>query len=445
MNGFPITLATPREHHGPMPDAVDVTVIGGGIIGLMAAWALVREGQKVLLCEKGRMAGEQSGRNWGWVRQQGRDLAELPMMIEAMRLWRDLPPALREAVGFRQTGITYLARTETQLAAYQRWLDGARLHGVDTVLLSRRQAEAMLPNAAGWIGALHTPSDGQAEPLAAVPALARAAAAGGVIIREGCAVRGLHLAAGQVAGIETEAGPVRCTRVILAAGAWSALFLGAHGLSLPQLSVTSSVSVTKPLPELLPGAAADDRFAIRRRSDGGYTLTPWSRHQFFVGPAAFRHLLPFLPQFLADPGSTRFRPAPSRGYPDAWRTPRRWHGTSVSPFETCRILDPRPDGRELARIRQHFARAFPQIGVPAIAHSWAGMIDVTPDSLPVIDHAPIPGLIVATGMSGHGFGIGPGIAGPLADLAMGRSPSYDLSAFRIGRFRHFRQRPTSAI
>ena len=127
MDGFPITLASPPEHHGPLPDAVDVAVIGGGIVGLMAAWALAREGQRVLLCEKGRMAGEQSGRNWGWVRQQGRDLSELPMMIEAMRIWRDLPLGLREAVGFRQTGITYLARTEAHLAAYQRWLEGARL------------------------------------------------------------------------------------------------------------------------------------------------------------------------------------------------------------------------------------------------------------------------------------------------------------------------------
>ncbi len=445
MTGFPITLATPCEHHGPLPDAVDVTVIGGGIIGLMAAWALARQGQRVLLCEKGRLAGEQSGRNWGWVRQQGRDLAELPMMIEALRLWCDLPSRLRKAVGFRQTGITYLARSEAQLAAYRHWLEGARPYGVDTVLLSRRQTEAMLPNAAGWVGALHTPSDGQAEPLVAVPVLARAAAADGVILREGCAVRGLQLSAGRVAGVETEFGHVRCTRVILAAGAWSALFLGAHGVSLPQLSVTSSVSITGALPELLPGAAADDRFAIRRRSDGGYTLTPWSRHEFHIGPAAFRHLLPFLPQFLADPASTRFRPAAPHGYPDAWRTPRRFNISSTSPFETCRILDPRPDTRELTKIRHCFARAFPEIGAPPISHSWGGMIDVTPDSLPVIDHAPIPGLIVATGMSGHGFGIGPGVAGPLADLAMGRAPRHDLSAFRFGRFRPFRQRPSSAI
>ena len=63
----------------------------------------------------------------------------------------------------------------------------------------------------------------------------------------------------------------------------------------------------------------------------------------------------------------------------------------------------------------------------------------------MIDHALIPGLIVATGMSGHGFGIGPGVAGALADLAMARPPRHDLSAFRLDRFRSVRQRPSSAI
>src|SRR4029453_14645585 len=100
MTGFPITLATPPPFPGPLPEAVDIAVIGGGIIGLMGAWTLAAEGKRVLLCEKGRLAGEQSGRNWGWIRQQGRDIAELPIMVEAIRLWTDLPSVLRAAIGF---------------------------------------------------------------------------------------------------------------------------------------------------------------------------------------------------------------------------------------------------------------------------------------------------------------------------------------------------------
>jgi glycine/D-amino acid oxidase-like deaminating enzyme len=434
MTGFPITLATPPTFSGPLPEAVDIAVIGGGIIGLMGAWALAAEGKRVLLCEKGRLAGEQSGRNWGWIRQQGRDIAELPIMMEAIRLWTDLPSPLRAAIGFRQQGITYFARTEARMDAFARWLDLARPHGVDTRLLSRRETEALLPNAAGWVGALHTPSDAMAEPFVTVPVLARAAEEAGLIIREGCAVRGLETSAGRLSAIVTEAGTVRCTQAVLAGGAWSALFLRAHRIALPQLSVLSSVSATTALPDFFQGAACDDRFAIRRRADGGYTLTPWSFHEFFIGPDAFRNLRAFLPQIRADLSSTHFRPAAPKGYPDAWGTPRRWSTTDESPFERCRILNPRPNAAELARMQSHFEAAFPTIGAPTIAATWAGMIDVLPDALPVVDHTPLPGLILATGMSGHGFGIAPGIGKVIADLALGRTPRQDLTDFRYGRF-----------
>jgi glycine/D-amino acid oxidase-like deaminating enzyme len=434
MTGFPITLASPRTFHAPLPEAVDVVVIGGGIIGLMGAWTLAAEGKRVLLCEKGRLAGEQSGRNWGWIRQQGRDIAELPIMMEAIRLWADLPSTLRAAIGFRQQGITYFARTEARMDAFARWLALARPHGVDTRLLSRRETQALLPNAAGWIGALHTPSDAMAEPFVTVPVLARAAAEAGVIIREGCAVRGLETTAGRLSAVVTETGPVRCPQAILAGGAWSALFLRAHGIALPQLSVLSSVSATTALPEFFQGAACDDRFAIRRRADGGYTLTPWSFHEFLIGPDAFRNLGAFLPQIRADLSSTHFRPAAPKGYPDAWGTPRRWSAAEETPFERCRILNPRPNLAELARLQSHFKAAFPTIGTPTITATWAGMIDVLPDALPVVDHTPLPGLILATGMSGHGFGIAPGIGKVIADLALGRTPRQDLTAFRYGRF-----------
>jgi len=447
MAGFPITLATPPEHTGPLPEAVDVTVIGGGIIGVMTAWELARAGLHVLLCEKGRLAGEQSGRNWGWLRQQGRDLAELPIMIEALRCWRELPQGLRHAIRFERTGITYLARDEVRMARFESWLAKARLHGVDSRLLSRREIAALLPgNEAGWIGALHTPSDAQAEPFVAVPVLARAAVAAGVIIREHCAVRGLELAAGHISGVMTEAGPVRCERVLLAGGAWSSLFLAAHGVRLPQLGVVSTVATTDAQLPGFTGAAADNRFAIGGRAGGAHTLTSESANDFFIGPDAFRNLRAFWRQFLANIRGTKLRPAAPRAYPDAWRTRRHWKNTEQTPFERCRILDPRPNATGIARVQEQFQATFPDIGKPRITASWAGMIDVMPDLLPVVDHAPISGLIIATGMSGHGFGIAPGMAKVLVDLVRARPPRHEISAFRFDRFRDgTRPKVSSAI
>ena len=73
-----------------LPTSADVVVIGGGIVGCSAAWFLARRGRAVVLCEKGRIAGEQSGRNWGWVRQQGRSPVELPLMMRSLAIWKDL-------------------------------------------------------------------------------------------------------------------------------------------------------------------------------------------------------------------------------------------------------------------------------------------------------------------------------------------------------------------
>jgi glycine/D-amino acid oxidase-like deaminating enzyme len=133
--------------------------------------------------------------------------------------------------------------------------------------------------------------------------------------------------------------------------------------------------------------------------------------------------------------STGFRPAAPAGFPDGWTTPRRWSGDGVSPFERQRILNPAPNMARLGRVQDAFARAFPGLGRPRLRAAWAGMIDTLPDVVPVIDRAAaIPGLVLATGMSGHGFGIGPGMGRVIADLVAGRAPGHDLSRFRLSRF-----------
>src|SRR5678815_70725 len=87
-----------------LPSGVDVAVIGGGIVGCSAAYFLALEGLRVAVFEKGRIAGEQSGRNSGWVRQQGRSPVELPLMMRSLAIWQRLAAELGEDVGFRQAG-----------------------------------------------------------------------------------------------------------------------------------------------------------------------------------------------------------------------------------------------------------------------------------------------------------------------------------------------------
>src|SRR4249919_3075632 len=91
-----------------LQSAADAVVIGGGIVGVFAAYYLARRGLSVALVEKGRIAGEQSSRNWGWCRQQNRDARELPISIESMVLWDRLAGEIGEDVGFRRCGLLYL-------------------------------------------------------------------------------------------------------------------------------------------------------------------------------------------------------------------------------------------------------------------------------------------------------------------------------------------------
>ncbi|MFH1518644.1 MAG: FAD-dependent oxidoreductase, partial [Pseudomonadota bacterium] len=105
------------------PLKTSVVVIGGGIVGVTAALFLAERGVPVVLCEKGRIAGEQSSRNWGWIRKANRDERELPLMIESARLWSRIVSELDCDIGYGVRGTTYLSETEADIARHQEWLD----------------------------------------------------------------------------------------------------------------------------------------------------------------------------------------------------------------------------------------------------------------------------------------------------------------------------------
>ena len=173
----------------PLPRSADVAIIGGGIIGCSAAYFLAKQGVSVAHLEKGRVAGEQSGRNWGWVRQQGRSPIELPLMMRSLGLWRYLSEDLGENIGFKQGGSLYLAEDSSQLAELEQWIVVARAHELDTRLLSPRGLEDVLKfDAKRWAGALYTASDARAEPSRATAAIARGARRAGAQVFTHCAV-----------------------------------------------------------------------------------------------------------------------------------------------------------------------------------------------------------------------------------------------------------------
>ena len=413
-----------------------VVVIGGGIIGVSAALTLAERGIAVTLCEKCEIGGEQSSRNWGWCRQQGRDPREIPLVIESLKRWGAMNERVGADIGFKRCGTLYLAESEVSLAKHAQWLKFAEPFGIDTNLITAAEVARHLPGSSrDWHGALYCPTDGKAEPFIAAPTIARCAQSKGAVILTQTAALGLDVSAGRVSGVLTEKGLIRTDAVLLAAGAWSRLFCTHEQLVLPQLKVRSSVLRTAPLTGHLNSCISAPDFSIRPRDDGGYTVAGGSNSpiSFELTPDAFSFLDLFAK--LAWMAKAHLRPRVGSTFAEAWRHQRQATAGTGEPFTTHRILDPVPIQSSLDAVRASLVRDFPVFRGIEVAQQWAGMIDVTPDAVPVISQVnQQPGFFVATGFSGHGFGIGPAAGEFAADLLMNETPLVDPEPFRFSRF-----------
>lgn len=366
-----------------------VIVIGGGISGVAAAYELARNGVAVTLLERGELASMASGWTLAGVRQSGRHPAELPLAAAAVARWPELADELEADTEYRQQGNLRLALSESDIPVIRGVVEASAAAGIPIEYLeSIDQIRAIAPALSDDIyGASWCPSDGHANPSRTVMAFAAAAERHGAVIRTGITVTSIATKAGKVTGVETSEGSISADIVIVAAGIYTPRLLAPLGLSLPldirHVPAVQSVPVAPLLAPVL--GVASGMFAGRQQADGRFRMTlngvSWNGDQ--------------------------------------------WHDQySVQPT------------MEQVRDTIEFAfRLIPDIRGIRIAQVWGGLLDLTPDALPVIERSPdVEGLIVAAGFSGHGFCLGPITGQILADLAVFGSTELPIESFQLARF-----------
>ncbi|MCM2495399.1 NAD(P)/FAD-dependent oxidoreductase [Burkholderia glumae] len=426
---YPLYRAFSRADE-PFPTQAEVVIAGAGIMGCAAAYYLARRGIRAVVFDKSRVAGQQSTRAWGFVRQQGREAAEVPLMMAGMRIWEGLEAELGADLEWRQGGCLYLADQDEDWAAFQDWLGVAREHGLDTRALAPAEVGRHVTGlAAPVLGGLYTASDGQAEPRRVAPAFAARAIERGARFFDGCGVSAIETAGGAVTGVVTERGLVKTSRVICAAGAASFRLLDGVGIRLPQQTVRGTCIRTNALPAVSAATLWGHGLGIRQRADGAINLADDMSVDVDLTLGHLRGLSLFMPELWKHRRKFRLH-LNGALLGDLARRIGGGPG-AIEPREPQPRPNPAQGPRALARLR----RIFPALAAAQAVESWAGLIDVLPDGIPVID-APdaVRGLAIATGFCGHGFAMGPIVGRLLAELVDGGAPSLELGAFRARRF-----------
>jgi glycine/D-amino acid oxidase-like deaminating enzyme len=147
-----------------LPRQADVVVVGGGIVGAASAYYLAQRSLSVVLLERSEVGAEQSGRNWGFVCQQGRHPLEIPLAVESNRIWQSAEADLKADIEWTRGGNLKFALTAERLAQYEAWLEEAR-GLIDARIVTPDEVRGLVRGLSGdLLGGLYTPSDGHADP-----------------------------------------------------------------------------------------------------------------------------------------------------------------------------------------------------------------------------------------------------------------------------------------
>jgi sarcosine oxidase subunit beta len=356
-----------------LPERSEAVVIGGGVMGAAALHYLTELGCTApVLVERDTLASGSTGHCAGGVRTLFSDELNVRVGVESIKRFERFEGEVGQELDLRLWGYLFLLDNAADVARFESDLALQHRFGLGTRLLTPAEARDIVPQleTGDLLAAVLCPTAGYLTPDLVVQGYARRAAERGAHIEQSCEATRILVEAGRVTGVETARGTVRTERVIVTAGVWSRELAATAGFDLP--------------------------------------VTRERRYMFFTEDApSFPRELPLTIDFSSSFYFHREGAALAFG------------------------------GREqsLEELAPVAARRLPALEELGVRSSWWGYYELSPDHNALVGAAASPaGLIYATGFSGHGFQQGPVIGEHLAELTLGRAPTFDLSSFSVDRF-----------
>lgn len=369
-----------------LPAAVDIVVVGGGIIGVSCAHRLAESGVDVLLLERGPLGGGSTAKAAGGIRSSFTSRVNIELGLAGLEEYAAFADRYGTEIDFRRDGYLYLLTDPAELPEFERGVALQNSYGVHSRLVDAAEAKRVSPliDTEGVVAAVWSPGDAKATPDSAVQGYARAARAHGATLRTGVTVDGIDRDGDEITGVRTSAGRVRTPAVLCAAGAWSRAVGAFAGVDLPVEPHRRQVVFTGPvagIPDSVPlTVEMPSAFYFHREGDG---------------------LAMSFPDPLARPGfDTRYEA-----------------------------------GTWLPRLAELAQRRVPSVFDAGVRTAWAGLYEMTPDHNQLVGEAAgVSRFLYAAGFSGHGFQMGPAIGVVMRDLFLGRTPAIDIAELDVRRF-----------
>lgn len=375
-----------------MKKTADVIIIGGGINVCATAYYLAKRGIKdVLVLEADDSIGHGgSSRNGGGVRQSGRDVRELPYAMYAVNnMWPTLSEELGVDVEYYQRGNLRLGKTEAHLKKLETLASNARSVGLDMHVIDGKEVKEICPHLSDEvIGASWCPTDGHANPMKTTLAFYTRSLELGARYITGAKVKAIEKVKGKARKVILTTGEVfEGETIILAAGYESRFIARTVGIDVPMTKFFEECLVTEMQPhmfDIMLGTADADFYGHQ------------SQHGSFV--------------FGSDSG---LEESIDKSLDDL-RT------TSITASAGCRAI----------------MGYIPKLADAKIVRTWGGWCDLCFDGVPVIDRVDeVPGLILACGFTGHGFGTAPAVGLMLSQMVAGEDTIVDISSLSYDRFK----------